>query len=155
MNEPDHNLQAVIKTRTVALDRAGAFHLFTHDLATWWPLSKHSVSGDPSASVAFGERAGTAVVETGPDGITHDWAEVLVYELDERVVLSWHPGADSIPASQLDVRFSETDGGTQIRLRHSGWERYGSDGAQLRRDYHRNWDGVLDAYVEAATARSS
>lgn len=154
MNEPDRNLQPVVKTRTVTLDRAGAFRLFTQEMQTWWPLSAHSVSGSLSASVSFGERAGAPVIETGPDGTTHEWAEVLVHEDDERVVLAWHPGAPSTPASQLDVRFTEAGAGTQVRLRHSGWERYGADGAQRRRDYQRNWDSVLDAFVEAAAARA-
>ena len=123
-----HIVEPIQKTRVVPIDPETAFTLFTNRLGDWWPMTEHSVSGEIGASIAFGDAAGTAVVETMA-GKTHVWAEVLVSDEPDRVVLAWHPGAEPRPASQLDVRFVEHDSGTEVLLKHSGWERYGDAGA--------------------------
>ncbi len=156
MNDHGNNLDPVVKTRRVPLDQATAFALFTDEMGAWWPLASHSVSGSVAATVAFAGAAGGSVDETGPDGATHRWAEVLAIEPPNRVVLAWHPGAEAPPASQLSVRFDDDgDGdGCTLQITQSGWERFGAAGPERRRQYHEGWDEVLACYLDAAAARS-
>ena len=109
MSDHGNNLDPVVKTRRVPLPPDQAFTLFSADMGSWWPLASHSVSGSADARVSFGVRAGGTVDEHAPDGTTHVWAEVLAAEPADRVVLTWHPGAEANPASQVSVRF-EPDG---------------------------------------------
>lgn len=146
-----NNVAPTRKTRHVGIDPATAFGLFTLRLDEWWPMTAHSVSGQDAATVRFATSPGGAVVEIAPDGTESVWAAVLVHDPPDRVVLAWHPGAEPRPASQLDVRFrpaapaaasdAATPGATAIAMTelvlvHSGWERYGARGADLRRGYH-------------------
>ena len=154
MSDHGNNLDPVVKTRRVPLPPDQAFTLFSADMGSWWPLVSHSVSGSADARVSFGVRAGGTVDEHAPDGTTHVWAEVLAAEPADRVVLTWHPGAEANPASQVSVRFEPDGDGCEVRLHQSGWERYGASGAELRREYHRGWDVVLDCFLRAAEARA-
>ena len=48
-------------------------------------------------------------------------------------MLTWHPGQDADAASEVEVRFTASDGGgTRVELEHRGWERFG-ESAMLRR----------------------
>lgn len=155
MSTEANNLDPVVKTRVVALDPEGAFRLFTEQMDAWWPMTTHSVGGDPGASIEFGTAAGQAVTEITPAGVRHRWAKLLQLDAPRRVVLAWHPGGDASRATQLDVRFADSSDGTQLRLHHSGWERLGDQGPTQRREYHLGWDLVLEPFIESAIARAT
>ena len=111
MSDHGNNLDPVVKTRRVPLPPDQAFTLFSADMGSWWPLASHSVSGSADARVSFGVRAGGTVDEHAPDGTTHVWAEVLAAEPADRVVLTWHPGAE---ANALGGAGEETERGQRV-----------------------------------------
>jgi DNA-binding transcriptional ArsR family regulator len=145
----------VTKTRTVPLDPAAAFDLFTERIAQWWPVETHSISADGDGrdpgrivDIRFDGRVGGRVTEVLADGTEHAWADVLAWDPPGRFVLSWHPIRSPVAASRLEVRFTTVDGGTRIDLRHDGWEEFGDGAADRRAAYDAGWEPVLDRFVE-------
>lgn len=155
MTNPHTDIPPVIKTRVVQLGIEDAFALFTERLDTWWPLASFSIGSDndeqPPTSVRFEGCVGGRVVEVGVGGEEHVWADVIAWQPPRRFVLAWHPTRHPTAASILEVRFSATDGGTELRLEHRGWEEFGEGGTDRRDAYVGGWDVVLQPYEDAAT----
>jgi DNA-binding transcriptional ArsR family regulator len=61
----------------VPLPPERAFRLFTEEMADWWPLETHSLSGQenqtPANSVEVPSETGAQVLETKPDGSKVPW----------------------------------------------------------------------------------
>jgi len=109
---------ATIRASTdVALEPAAAFDAFLEEL-----------------TIAL-ERAGIRF-EPGPDGRMVEGAfvvgEVTSWLPGERISLRWHP-ADWCPdeATEIDLRFEASDGGTTVALEHRGWGRLVGEGGEL------------------------
>jgi hypothetical protein len=68
-------------------------------------------------------------------------------------MLNWHVMTPQSQATQVDIRFTGTPGGTRVDLVHSGWEILG-DTAQARRDgYSSGWVRVFETcYAKACAA---
>jgi hypothetical protein len=49
----------------------------------------------------------------------------------------------------LEITFSGSERGTTVRIVHSGWERLGAEGSDLRDRNRAGWDGLLPRFVEA------
>lgn len=64
---------------TVGCSPAHAFDVWTSRTTLWWPKS-HSVSGDPGLTVTIEPRRGGRIFERTPDGVEHDWGEVIVWQ---------------------------------------------------------------------------
>lgn len=157
MNKADAattDVAPVIKTRTVPLAPAAAFDLFTRRMGQWWPTASHSIAGDRVTGVVFEEEVGGRVREVTDDGEWHAWAEVTAWDPPRRFTLSWHPSLDPVASTDLEVTFTATDTGTEVRLVHRGWERFGDQAAALRDDYEGGWDHVLGPYETAAQAEA-
>lgn len=156
MKRAQHIIEPVRKSRTVALDVAEAFDLFTIRIGSWWPLSGFSISEDPSSRVRFEPRVGGRVVEVTPGGAEHAWADVIAWDPPHRFVLAWHPAVEPEAATILEVRFtSSPEGGTDVELEHRAWEELGDDdGPRVRAGYDSGWDVVLEPF-EAATASAT
>ena len=144
-------IEPVLKRRTLDIDPASAFDLFTKGIHQWWPIASHSIYGEAVSDIRFDQQVGGRVVEVGSDGTEVAWAEVMAWDPPHRFVLSWHPNPDPIAASVLEVRFAAAaDGGTEMLLEHRGWEEFGVDGGELRDNYATGWDIVLGTFEEAA-----
>jgi uncharacterized protein YndB with AHSA1/START domain/uncharacterized protein YciI len=125
---------------------AAAFEVFTSEIGRWWPLVALSVYGQ-GAAVSFREGR---LVEQGPDGGESVWGTVLEWEPDQRLRLTWHPGADPAKASEVEVRFAEvSDDQTLVTLEHRGWQRF-ADPAAARAEYDHGWPQVLADYATHA-----
>ena len=136
---------------TVPLSPADAFHLFTAQVASWWPLATHSVYEEAATGVVIEPRVGGRVYETTDDGRTSDWGVVSAWEPGERFATSWHPGNDRSLATQVDVRFSPAPaGGTSVDLVHTGWEVRGADAPEIVAGYDAGWRLVLGCFAGAA-----
>lgn len=148
-------LPPVVKTRIVPLAPEAAFDLFTTRMGEWWPTASHSIAGgdahDDVVEIVFEPGVGGRVLEVTERGDQHAWADVMAWEPPHRFVLAWHPSPAPVAASDLEVTFTATDDGTEVRLVHTGWERFGDRADELRRDYDGGWDHVLAPYVGAAT----
>ena len=154
MRRSETPIEPVRKERRLTLPPDEAFELFTHGMATWWPLDSHSIAGDDAVGVRFEGHVGGRVVEIDADGTEYDWAEVLTWDPPYRLVLSWHPTVELVAASTIDVRFEATDGSTVLSLEHRDWEEFGEQlGTELRAGYDPGWDIVL-APFEARASQS-
>jgi uncharacterized protein YndB with AHSA1/START domain len=140
-------IEPVRKQIAVAADVESAFRTFTEDIASWWPVETHSITGQPE-TVVFEQGAGGRVYERARGGSECDWATILVFEPPHRVVLEWkvNPAA---PPTEVEVRFSPDGDGTRVELEHRGWERDTSKGPERRAGYDSGWPGVLEKFREA------
>ncbi len=155
MATPTRQLEPVIKTRTVPLPLDAAFDLFTQRIREWWPVRTHSIGREDVVDVRFEGQVGGRVTEVMGDGTEHSWADVLAWDPPHRFVLSWHPAVAPAAASRLEVRFVPVPAGTEVLLRHDGWEEFGEQGSEHRGSYDQGWELVLGPFVAAAEDASA
>jgi uncharacterized protein YndB with AHSA1/START domain len=141
-------LEPIRKEISVDCDVETAFRTFTDDIASWWPVEGHSITGEGTTPV-FDQRAGGRMYERAPDGKEHDWATILAYDPPHRVVLEWKVNS-SAPPTEVEVRFRQDGNGTRVELEHRGFEQYPSGGAEERGSYDPGWSYVLGRFREAA-----
>jgi hypothetical protein len=147
MTENGTTIPPVKKKVTVRWSREEAFRRFTDEMASWWPLARHSVGGEEAETVVFEGRVGGRIFERSRDGATADWGTVKAWEPPGRVVFSWHPGRGPETAQEVEVRFESVADGTRVELVHRGWEALGPKAAETRKDYESGWEGVLGLYA--------
>jgi uncharacterized protein YndB with AHSA1/START domain len=140
-------LEPVRKQISVDCDVETAFRTFTEDIATWWPVERHSITGEGTTPM-FEQRAGGRMYERAPDGQEHEWAAILAYEPPHRVVLEWKVNS-TVPPTEVEVRFSPDGDGTRVELEHRGWEQYPGGGGDERGSYDSGWSRVLERFREA------
>ena len=143
-------LEAVRKSVVVETSAERAWETFTERLSTWWPLERYSI-GKGEANVVVEGRAGGRVYERLP-GQDAVWADVVVWEPPERLVLSWFPGRDAAVATEVDIRFTPEGDATRVDLEHRGWERLGDVAGEARQSSASGWDAVLGRYADAASS---
>jgi uncharacterized protein YndB with AHSA1/START domain len=132
-----------------------AFHVFTQEMGSWWPLQALSMAEDTEGrikaeSVVFEEREGGRVYEVMSDGTEGMWATVLAWDPLRRLVLAWKPNLTDNPPTELEVTFTADGEDTRVDLEHRGWERLGALAEEARSGYGENWNGVLALFVGAA-----
>ena len=123
-----------------------AFALFTSKIGDWWPLAELSVFG-AGTTVAFEDGA---LVERSPDGQSAEWGQVTSWLPPGEFSMTWHPGRDTLAASQVTVTFRAAGDQTLVVLEHAGWDVF-ADPAAARAEYSRGWPEVLRLY-QAFTA---
>ncbi len=143
----------IVKEVSVAVAPEAAFAAFTRDVARWWPVESHSVAGTDGLGLVL-EPGG--FVETLADGTACRWGSVLAWEPPGRLEMTWHPGQADDPHTVVEVTFTESAGGTLVRLVHSGWEMVqvpesGNYDALLG-NYSDGWAVVLGSYVVSKAA---
>lgn len=145
-------LPPVLRAAFVARPVDETFAVFTGQIGAWWPMPTHGLFGGEAGAVAFEDGR---LVERAVDGRTSVWAEVLHWEPPHRLVLAWHPGEDPAAASEVEVRFTASGGGTRVEVEHRGWERFGEQARQRRHGYEgpSAWGHVLDHFVGVADPR--
>jgi len=126
-----------------------AFALFTSKIGDWWPVAELSVFG-AGATVAFEDGA---LVERSPDGQAAEWGQVTSWLPPGEFSMTWHPGRDSLAASQVTVTFRAAGEQTLVVLEHTGWDVFADPGA-ARTEYEHGWPEVLRLY-QAYTAPGS
>lgn len=137
----------LVKTVTVHLSVEHAFRRFTEQMAAWWPLESHSVGQRDAESVTLEGRVGGRVFETLKGGDTSLWGTVQVWEPPHRVAFTWHPGREASTEQEVDVRFTDRNGETEVMLTHSGWEKLGAAAQEMREQYNAGWGVVLGKYA--------
>ena len=142
-------LPPVVKQVVVQADPARAFARFTEEIATWWPLSSHSVFEGDADTVLFEGREGGRIVERSRDGRECVWGTVRTWDPPRRVAFTWHPGHDAAKAQDVEVTFTAEGGRTRVQLTHVGFERLGErEGRMASRAYPLGWTFVLGLYAE-------
>jgi uncharacterized protein YndB with AHSA1/START domain len=145
----------VKKSIRVALPVEDAFHLFTSEMASWWPLLTHSVGGEDAQACGMEEKAGGRVYEVIKGGRQVEWGRVVTWEPPSRLVLAWYPGRTSETAQEVEITFTSEGEGARMELVHRGWEILGERAIELRESYDTGWDTVLGKYAVGASRRTS
>jgi uncharacterized protein YndB with AHSA1/START domain len=147
---------AVRKTVVVRCDVDAAFRTWTERIDAWWPKS-HSRSGDPCTLVFLEGRLGGRIYERTPEGIEHDWGEVIAWEPPAHLAYYWYLGSGADRPSRVDVRFvSDEQGGapewgprTRVEVSHEGPELLGELWARTSPRFSAGWGAVLPSYAAA------
>ena len=127
-----------------------AFALFTSKIGDWWPLAELSVFG-AGATVGFEDGA---LVERSPDGQSAEWGQVTSWLPPGEFSMTWHPGRDTLVASQVTVTFRAAGDQTLVVLEHAGWDVF-ADPAAARAEYEHGWPEVLRLYQAFAAPGSA
>ena len=125
----------------VAAGQHRAFELFTDHIGAWWPLEEHGVFRDSTVSLE-----GDLLVERSGDQESV-WGEVLAWDPDRAVTLTWHPGSAVEHATELNVEFVAVADETLVTIIHTGWERMPDPDAAAA-EYGFGWPGVLTRFRE-------
>jgi DNA-binding transcriptional ArsR family regulator len=141
-------IEPVVKTITVPGSPSQAFDLFTNRIDEWWPKLTHSVAGERAARVLVEPGVGGRIYEITDEGLEHPWGEITVWEQDERIALTWHPGLPTAQSTSLDLGFQADGAATRVTLVHDGWEMRGVNGLEMRDNYDTGWDHVLGMIPE-------
>jgi uncharacterized protein YndB with AHSA1/START domain len=126
------------------------------DLNSWWPR-EYTWSGEALERIELEARQGGACVEWGLDGFRCDWGRVIAWEPPERLAFRWQisprrePVPDPAEASEVEVSFEPTDGGTEVTLVHRGFDRHGEGAGEYRQALasEQGWPYILGR-LEAA-----
>ncbi|GAB3524432.1 SRPBCC domain-containing protein [Arthrobacter monumenti] len=142
--------------RAVAAQPEQAFLGWTEHIHLWWPMAEYSVSGEDG----FIDFEGGELVETSAGDQMISWGTVLSSEPPSYLSFSWHPGANPLQGTEVQLAFSPLPGadsagleadapassGTELTLTHIGWENL-PDAPAVRAKYLGGWPGILDRYV--------
>jgi uncharacterized protein YndB with AHSA1/START domain len=135
---------------TVACPPERAFELWANETSRWWPAD-HTVSATTGLTVTIEPRQGGRIYERTTDGTEHDWGRVVAWEPPRRLAYTWHLAQDPADATEVEIVFEPVDvGGTRVVITHSGWERLGARGAELRGRNQMGWSTLLPHYERAA-----
>jgi hypothetical protein len=139
----------IVKTIDVRRSAADAFHMFTGEIAAWWPLATHTraktAAGEVTASVTIEPRIGGRVYETLSDGRELEWGAVSAFQPGALFAMDWTMGRAPEQSTVVTVRFEPlSEASCRVTLTHENWERMGADGATLREGYNNGWIGAFD-----------
>lgn len=146
----DTLIDPVVATVRVEVPKDRAWAAFTQRVGEWWPTAGvHSIGGERVVDVVLEPREGGRFFERWDDGTEAEWGGVTVWDPDDHLEVWWRPdpGATYEPTT-VAVTFTEVDGGTDVRLVHTGWERLGADATERRAGYATGWPVVLAPFVE-------
>ena len=136
----------IVKTVRVRSTPDKAFKAFTEEIASWWPLDRHSLDSENVASLVFEAELGGLVYQTMKDGSTIPWAKVQSFTPPDGFVLDWHIGVAPENASRVEITFADVgDGVTEVVLNHSHFENSSPEDAENYRGHYANgWVTVFE-----------
>jgi uncharacterized protein YndB with AHSA1/START domain len=142
----------VNRSVSVGVPPARAFAIFTEEIGTWWPLGEgYAFAGDRWQDMVIESREGGRVYERARDGEVFHIGSVTAYEPPSRIVFTWGEATQEWAApTEVEVRFTEEDGGTRIDLEHRAFERVGPAAQETANNYERGWPMVLDRFARHA-----
>lgn len=135
----------------VGCSREHAFRVWTAQLSQWWPGS-HTVTGDSTVDIVLEPRIGGRIFERTTDGTEYDWGRITDWEPPVRFGYLWHLRQDRADATQVAVTFVDLGGRTRVEIEHTGWERLGAKGPELRERNQGGWSGLLPHLIAACEA---
>jgi uncharacterized protein YndB with AHSA1/START domain len=147
----------VNRSVSVGVPPARAFAIFTEEIGTWWPLGEgYAFAGDRWQDMVIESREGGRVYERARDGEVFHIGSVTAYEPPSRIVFTWGEATQEWAApTEVEVRFTEEDGGTRIDLEHRAFERVGPAAQETAKNYERGWPMVLDRFARHAGREAS
>ena len=156
MTKTDNSTIAPVKKRIVVpCGPQAAFDTFARNLSAWWPgdHSTAAMNGGKPKAVVLEPQKGGRLYEVAMDDSETEWGSVREWEDGKRLVLNWHIGRPAEDTTTVEVTFTAADGGTEVVLVHSDFERMGDDGPGMRDGYDGGWVNVFENhYANAAKA---
>jgi len=148
----------VRKTVTVQAPVEKAFRVFTEGFDRWW-FREHHIGSSDLKQVVLECREGGRWYEIDVDGSECQWGYVLHWEPPSRLVLAWQIDGtwhfDPAFLTEVEIRFvAEGPDQTRVELEHRDLDRFGDAQEQIRAGFDSagGWQGLLEAFAEAATA---
>ena len=150
--------EPITRELTLHCSAEHAFASFTTEFGSWWP-PEYTWSGAGLESIALSHGVGDCCSEIGPAGFRLDWGTILGWEPGERLLFSWHIGADRVPcpnpgdASTIEVRFEQVPGAhSRLIFEHRDLDRHGDTAEAYRAalDSDAGWTFILQRFVEYA-----
>src|SRR5262245_46726258 len=139
-----------------------AWHVFTEQVGTWWPLAVYKIGKASAVDAVIEPRVGGRWYERGDDGSTCDWGRVLVWEPHSRLVLSWDITADwqydPTLQTEIEVRFiPDGKDATRVELEHRHLDRYEARRDEMRTIFDKtgDWGRLLQTFAQAAAVEGS
>ncbi len=139
VNEP------VVAEVDVAVSPVDAFAVFTDRIGAWWPLKTHSILEGGADELVFEGWVGGEIYERVGD-VRHHWARITIWEPPTRLGYLWHVNPAN-PPTDVVVDFLAIEGGTRVRVSHSGWAAFTERADEMRASYAHGWPTVLGAYA--------
>lgn len=150
-------LDSIVRTIEVPCGQEEAFGVFVHEMDSWWPLDKFSVSamgGEAAKSLRVEARQGGDIVEVGPDGVEHRWGTIRTYDPHDLISMDFHipeptdpPGA----ATLVEVRFTSLGSErTRVRLTQSNWKSLGGRAEMKQAGYGMGWGLIFEQSFKSA-----
>jgi uncharacterized protein YndB with AHSA1/START domain len=133
---------------TVECSPDHAFSTWTERISQWWPKG-HSVSSDPELQVVIEPRVGGRIYERTSSGEEHDWGEVTRWDPPGVFGYLWHLAQDRRDATDVEIHFEADDERTRVTILHTGWERLGARGADLKSRNRTGWGAVTPQFEQA------
>jgi uncharacterized protein YndB with AHSA1/START domain len=153
----DKDPNSVRKVVSVQAPQAVAWRVFTEKMATWWPLDTYKIGKAKAVDAVIEPQVGGRWYERGDDGSTCDWGQVLAWEPNSRLVLSWDISADWQPdptlKTEIELRFiPEGQDRTRVELEHRHLDRYGARRDEMRTifDTTGDWGRLLESFARVA-----
>ena len=147
-------LEPIVKTIEVPCGQEKAFKIFVHEMGTWWPLDKRSMSmksGKPAKSLRIEPKQGGKIVEIGHDDTEHLWGTIKSYDPYDSITLDFHMGLPAENASLVEVRFTALQQDrTRVELTQSNWEAFGDMAEMLRGFYGSGWVVIFERAFKSA-----
>ena len=148
-------LEPLIKTIVVPCGQEAAFRTFVHEMGSWWPLEKRSMSlydvGKPATGLEVDPRLGGKIVEIGHGDARYHWGTITALDPYDSVSMDFHMGLPPDQASLVEVTFlAEAEDRTRVVLTHSNWEAFSDLAEMMRSGYGSGWVIIFEqAYCAA------
>jgi uncharacterized protein YndB with AHSA1/START domain len=155
---------------SVAVPPDVAFEVFTAEIDRWWRRGLEYRHAAGRGFIHLEPHFGGRLFEQhdAPDGGAPrviECGRVLAWEPPARLVFTWRNATFSATEStEVEVTFVATaNGGTQVTVRHRGWEtlrpdhpaRHGQDDRAFARTLGLWWGGQLSSLRELVAARAT
>jgi uncharacterized protein YndB with AHSA1/START domain len=138
------------RTLTLRVDTERAWRAWTEKIDLWWPPG-HRRFGD--STMRLEGRVGGRFVERARGGEELTFGRIKAWEPPSLLAYDFYPGSGPDAPTEVEVRFTATDGGTRVDIQHRrgalSEERWAGTNAR----YRASWDAVLpslELHIERA-----
>ena len=150
-------LEPLVKSIEVPCSQERAFDLFLGGMASWWPLSKISISvmrGGSTKSLCVEAVEGGKIAEVSDKDEEHLWGTVRNYKPHEYIGMDFHiphPSETTRVETLLELRFSALQAGnTRVELTQSNWDAFGDMAEMCRGGYNGAWGMIFEQAYKSA-----
>mgnify|MGYP000170968704 CR=1 FL=1 len=147
-------VEPIVKSIDVPCPQAMAFDVFIKDMATWWPMTKFSVSamgGFKAKGLKVDAKLGGTIVEVSFDGVEHLWGTITAFNPYDSVLMDFHIGRPGEPMSNLEITFQALgEKSTRVKLTQTNWEAFGEKAPWMRDGYFKGWAVIFDEAYRGA-----